>query len=305
MTTKRIVIYHANCSDGLGAAYAAWKKFGDEDTEYIPCSYGTHWSTLIPDEVIPNLSEIDFYIVDFSFPREQIRGMCEQVKSVTIYDHHDTARQDLEFMQGSEIANLEIVFDMDRSGAGITWDELHGEDTRNDVINYIEDRDLWNFEYGNNTKAFQLYLKAEKPGFEKLAELVQYPMLVQKIIEHNLPLVEYQEAMVAEVAREILNVAIPALNCGVSFVNAPYHMASDLGDHIGKMDAWCDSDMIVCIWRFSPVHNNISISLRTKSDTLHCGEICRDHFNGGGHQKAAGGYLPPFEFFEHFMKGIV
>ncbi len=34
-----VVIYHKHCPDGFGAAYAAWKKFGDA-AEYLPASYG-------------------------------------------------------------------------------------------------------------------------------------------------------------------------------------------------------------------------------------------------------------------------
>jgi hypothetical protein len=33
---KRIVIYHANCVDGWVAAWAAWRLYGDADTEYVP-----------------------------------------------------------------------------------------------------------------------------------------------------------------------------------------------------------------------------------------------------------------------------
>jgi hypothetical protein len=33
--TDTVVIYHADCRDGFGAAYAAWKKFGD-NASYIP-----------------------------------------------------------------------------------------------------------------------------------------------------------------------------------------------------------------------------------------------------------------------------
>jgi len=31
-----VIIYHADCPDGFGAAYAAWKKFGDK-ASYLPC----------------------------------------------------------------------------------------------------------------------------------------------------------------------------------------------------------------------------------------------------------------------------
>lgn len=32
---KPLVIYHAACADGFGAAFAAWLKLGDE-AEYLP-----------------------------------------------------------------------------------------------------------------------------------------------------------------------------------------------------------------------------------------------------------------------------
>ena len=36
---KPLVIYHAHCTDGFGAAFAAWMKLGD-DAEYVPMQYG-------------------------------------------------------------------------------------------------------------------------------------------------------------------------------------------------------------------------------------------------------------------------
>ena len=35
-----VVLYHANCNDGFGAAYSAWKLLGNR-AEYIACSHGT------------------------------------------------------------------------------------------------------------------------------------------------------------------------------------------------------------------------------------------------------------------------
>ena len=35
---KPLVIYHASCADGFGAAFAAWLKLGD-DAEYVPMQY--------------------------------------------------------------------------------------------------------------------------------------------------------------------------------------------------------------------------------------------------------------------------
>ena len=37
---NNIVLYHAGCPDGFGAAWACWKKFGD-NAEYMPVSHGS------------------------------------------------------------------------------------------------------------------------------------------------------------------------------------------------------------------------------------------------------------------------
>ena len=43
------VIYHADCTDGFGAAYSAWKCLGNR-AEYHACKHGTppdrDWETL-------------------------------------------------------------------------------------------------------------------------------------------------------------------------------------------------------------------------------------------------------------------
>ncbi|MBK8773051.1 MAG: hypothetical protein IPM06_21840 [Rhizobiales bacterium] len=36
---KPLVIYHANCADGFGAAFAAWLRLGDS-ADYVACRYG-------------------------------------------------------------------------------------------------------------------------------------------------------------------------------------------------------------------------------------------------------------------------
>ena len=40
-----IVLYHAYCADGFGAAWAAWQKLGD-DADYLPVRHGNPPPTL-------------------------------------------------------------------------------------------------------------------------------------------------------------------------------------------------------------------------------------------------------------------
>ena len=51
-----IVIYHGECSDGFGGAWAAWKKFG-ETVDYIGAHHG--------DEPPVGLVGKEIYFIDF------------------------------------------------------------------------------------------------------------------------------------------------------------------------------------------------------------------------------------------------
>jgi len=119
------IIYHANCVDGFTAAWCARQKYGDAP-EYIAAQYG---------DDPPNVTGHDVLIVDFSYPRETLLRMREQATYLRVLDHHKTAQTDLEGLDF-------CLFDMNRSGAGLAWDELFGGG-RPKLVDYVEDRDLW------------------------------------------------------------------------------------------------------------------------------------------------------------------
>src|SRR5215831_7089287 len=96
-----VVVYHKGCMDGFGAALVAWKKFGG-DASYIPVSYGTEQDSFVDDMAksaehsLSELYVLDFslYVLDFSFNTAQVRRLAKIFKSITILDHHDTARKE-------------------------------------------------------------------------------------------------------------------------------------------------------------------------------------------------------------------
>ena len=96
-----IVLYHANCPDGFGGAWAAWQRLGDAAT-YCPVSHGD------PPPDVP--ADANVVMVDFAYDRDIILAMRDWVASLVILDHHKSAQAtlgDLDF----------AIFDMDRSGA--------------------------------------------------------------------------------------------------------------------------------------------------------------------------------------------
>ena len=71
---KPLVIYHDHCTDGFGAAFCAWLKFGDE-AEYVPMNYG------FKEENIPKYAGRDVFMFDFSWPKEQMLDLFRLANS--------------------------------------------------------------------------------------------------------------------------------------------------------------------------------------------------------------------------------
>lgn len=55
--TPVTIIYHADCLDGFGAAYAAWRVFGDT-ASFRPMHHGEAW-------VMSELAGHEVFILDF------------------------------------------------------------------------------------------------------------------------------------------------------------------------------------------------------------------------------------------------
>ena len=107
-STINTVIYHANCNDGFGACYAAWKLLGNR-CEYIACSHG---------EPPPDVTGKKVAILDFSFNNATVKQMIKDAEGLIVIDHHKSAMVELH-----DISNT--IFDMKKSGAMLAWEFFH------------------------------------------------------------------------------------------------------------------------------------------------------------------------------------
>jgi len=105
-TRPHLVIYHADCPDGFGAAYSAWLALGDK-ADYLPAKHG---------DPAPDVSGRQVYILDFAFSAELLGQMREQAESITLLDHHKTAQDQLRCMSCGP--KFSLLFDLQKSGAG-------------------------------------------------------------------------------------------------------------------------------------------------------------------------------------------
>lgn len=151
------VIYHKNCPDGFGAAYAAWKRFGDT-AAYIPASYGS--------EAPEGLEGKEVYILDFTYDEhpEIMENLAKTAKKFVVLDHHASSKELVE-------AAPEHVFDNERSGATIAWSYFHPNTPVPELFRYVEDEDLYRFALAE-THAVAIYLIVEPFDFAAWDTLV-------------------------------------------------------------------------------------------------------------------------------------
>jgi oligoribonuclease NrnB/cAMP/cGMP phosphodiesterase (DHH superfamily) len=257
----RYVLYHSNCYDGFGAAYAAWKKFGDEGTKYLPVSYG------FPPPEMPDAKAV--YIVDFSYPKETILALAEKCP-VTVLDHHKTAKEALEPLVGQD--NPTVIFDMERSGAKMTWEYLNAAKPTPALIEHISDRDLWRFRL-EGSKAVHKALVSYPMDFK-----VWDTFDIQKLKVEGEALERLHAQLVANICKaawtgEIDGHKVPMVNTSIAW--------SEVGHEL--LQRFPEAPFVAS---FTVFDTQVMWSLRSRPG-FDVSAVAKK-FGGGGHENAAG-----------------
>lgn len=263
--TVKYVLYHAGCYDGFGAAYVAWRKFRDT-ANYIPVKHG---------EPIPHIEDdSEVYIVDFCYPRKELLDLEKRVSKLVILDHHISAKR--------EIGDLDFAtFDMERSGAGLTWDYFNPGEERPWLINHIEDRDLWRFNF-KGTHEVHAYLVSSDMTFDVFsftANAMEDDMMRGKIYERGEAMLQFQTTNVEKMCQfaymaNIAGYEVPVVNVACSW--------SEVGNLLLKK--YPNAPFAVSYWDRSDGVRQFS--LRSEGD-FDVSEICK-RYGGGGHKNASG-----------------
>ena len=251
-----VVLYHAECADGFGAAWALWRQF--PAARFLPVKHGS------PPP--PDLQDQRVIIVDFSYARETLETMAQQAKALLVLDHHITAEKAL---SGLPYA----YFDLKKSGAVLAWEWAHDRPVPW-LLNYIQDKDLWtwalplsreiNAAIASHPFEFQIWnhFKQKELEQEGLAILRYEHELVTKLAGQAV-LVEFQGATVPSVQSAILT--------------------SQIGERLSADAPFC------LIWHDRDGRRYFS--MRSREDGTDVGAIAAS-FGGGGHTHAAGFSVP-------------
>lgn len=283
--SKILCIYHAPCADGFGAAWSVRHALGDH-VEFHPGVYG---------QEPPDVRGRHVLLVDFSYKRDVLLEMGKRAKTIIILDHHKSAAEDLagfkepapyeEWQDTSlnlvveDMPPIAALFDMNRSGAGMTWDYFNPGKDRPALINHIEDRDLWRFNL-SSTREIQAAVFSYPYDFTVWDGLMTADPI--SLFNEGVGINRKQ----AKDIDELLGVAKRRMMIAghdVPVCNLPYTLSSEAGNIMGK-----DEPFAAC---YMDTADARMFSLRSAQDGIDVSEVAKQ-FGGGGHAHASGFQVP-------------
>lgn len=259
-----LVIYHADCSDGFGAAYSAWKLLGDR-AQYHAAKY---------NEPPPNVRGRNVAILDFSYDNATTKRLVKEANSLIVIDHHKSAMVELHDVSCTH-------FDMTHSGAMLAWKFFHPGKEAPRMIKYIEDRDLWKWEM-SYSKEFSAAFDMVPFDFEEFDKFLD-DSAVDNAQERGAYILAYSKTVISRISKQAAARKMSGKN--VLVVNSP-HWMSEIGN---VLSIKCD---FAVIWYYDHDTCQVKVSLRAHHDDSDVSEVAKT-FGGGGHRKAAGFTLPP------------
>lgn len=296
---KSMCIYHGNCADGFGAAWAVHKALGN-NVDFVAAKHG---------DAPPDVTGLDVVIVDFSYKRDVLAEMGKVANSILVLDHHKTAQADLDCSDPFEagvrsdrtdfpgapkqlgwetaigIASVRgaprvaVCFDMHRSGAMLAWDHFFPGQEPPTLLRHIQDRDLWLFKL-DGTREIQANLFSYPYDFEVWDRLMATD--VEALRSDGAAIERKHHKDIAELVA-VMKRRLVIGGHDVPAASLPYTLTSDAGHLMAQGEPFA-----ACYW---DTPEGRVFSLRSTDQGLDVSEIAKQ-YGGGGHRNASGFRVP-------------
>lgn len=263
--TPTAIVYHAGCWDGFGAAMVLADHFRAAGVEFelIPGHYG-----MTP----PDCTGREVFVVDFSFPPDEMRALAGRASRLVWLDHHKTAIEAVEDVDAFCESKLSLI----DSGIRLAWYWVHGGARAHWLVNYIEDRDLWRRQLPGSD-AVTMWVRSHEMTAEAWASMWVTPLREAKtkgaaMLAYHRRLVDNAAAQAVQV--EIGGVPMPLVSCS-------YDLGSDVCDRI-----IVDRSVPVAAYWLLNRQGDYQYGFRSTAE-FDCSALAV-RFGGGGHAQAAG-----------------
>lgn len=258
-----VVLYHAKCWDGFGAAWAVWKKLKNK-ADYIPVEHQMPLPKGLTNKTI--------YMVDFCYPENIIKKIAKKNKKVVVIDHHAGRQQAASFAS-------ESVFDNKHSGSVLAWMYFHPKEKTPWLLRHVEDTDLWEFRWPHSKELMRAVdlMPYKFEIWDKVAREWERPSGIKKYITQGSAIMAYVNTMVKELADLADEVKFEGYK--VMAVNGPRFLRSDLGNELVKRGS-----PFAVVWYMRGKEVRVALRSDGKVDTSKIAE----KYGGGGHKNASG-----------------
>lgn len=313
---KYIIGYHANCNDGLMAAACIAYAIADLDNAvFHEMDYSEKSEAAFVDLVEKydrySTEAVDVIIVDYCPKADTLKQLAELVCpwpwgleiDITILDHHETSiAKEAVNCEHPDYPGISFIYEADLSGAGLAWEYIADYVSTGFVtvpqvppaVAYVQDRDLWKFELGADTKNFHAYTRLVDRTPQAwcrafLNEDTMEPMC--DVLAKGEMLIKEDEAAIANYMKNTKFQAI----CVNDLIAMAAIFKCDRKDLVSEichklLQAHPNLDLAFCVTELSEGSEGYVWSVRSTDETPSCisAQSIAKHFGGGGHRNAAG-----------------
>ena len=276
---KTFVLYHQNCMDGTASAWSAWMFYKTKGISPKFIEVGYQAKIHLSDEEI---KDSDIIIADFSYSESELRRVEKLAKSIIVLDHHKTSQAHLEKLSFAS-------FDLDKSGAMLTWLHFHPGVKIPRLIQYVQDRDLWLFKLPFSKEVNAVVRSFNRVGldmfseFEKLSNRLEDDTEFLGIVNEGSAILKADQQNVEIVIKRSLSFVSIAGYSNIPAVNSSVY-ESEIGSRL--LSLYPDAPFSAIYY---DVEGGTSVywSLRSRSGSnIDVGKIAGT-LGGGGHPAAS------------------
>ena len=281
---KVVAIYHKDCNDGTTAGAVVLRKF--PEAQLFPVSNSYTKEDI--DPIIKILDEdTEIYTVDCTIGVKQILASGFKVTTV---DHHISSKEEFEKI-AKENPNFTYVFDNSKSGGSLSWVYFFPEEETPEFIKLVEDFDLWNWKYGEDTKNIGNYM----------SEFRDKPEEVVKFIDSDLTQIKNEGKVISKYTEREIEEELTTKPLRIKIGNnevLAYNIVSyrsQIGDLLSKRE-------LQTVVLFNIDGDKVKLSFRSQEDSNPSALNLASILGGGGHKQSSGAAVSLSKFLEMIVK---
>ena len=259
---KITVLYHKGCTDGFGAAWAAWKKFGKK-ADYIAID-----PSLLPEKPVKSKT---IYVLDSSLNKSDLLRLRKADHDVIVLDHHQSNKDNFRFASGG-------LFDIKHSGSVLAWKYFHPNKKTPRLFKHIEDWDLWRYKLPETKEAgaFIDLIPFNLSAWNKFVPAFENSKSRKVMIGKGKIILDYEDKLLKTLVKNVEIVKFEGYK--TLALNSPF-LESQLGHLL-----WKKMPPIGIVWRQKRGLYTFSLRSNSKVDVSKLAA----RYGGGGHRASAG-----------------